>query len=722
MIPLGKIGRTLWQGLSVLIKHHWVRRGSAALFFIFIFTLLLAIEFFPSRVDLEVGDVAPYDIKAPRTVEYIDPIKTAELRKQAAEEVAEVYTTDPSVALAVEREIADLTEEINAVQTNNGLSAEEKIQKLKAVIHFELPERVYGDLAVSAPNEVQQVSERVTKLIVDRLNQGITEEQVSSAVSQVVSDITKLGYSQSYQIYAIGLAENFTRANKFYNHKQTEANRQAAMEAVEPVKVTIKAQQTVVKGGDIVTQQDIQELQALGLLHSERQWLNLLGTALLVTALMGAVLFYLRQQNPEIYHNIKQLYLLGIIAVIVLVVSKTLVAIEVSRWPQFGEMFGYMAPVAAAGMLTAILLESRLAVLVVAVVSLFVGMLTGNQLNFSVVGFLGGITGVFSVSKLSQRGDLVRTGLYISAAVTLSVIVIGMIEDTPLQLLLLSGLLLGLINGLLSSILTNGALPYLESTFGITSSVKLLELSNPSNPLLRQLLTDAPGTYHHSIITGNLAEAAAEAVGGNHLLVRVGALYHDVGKIKRPYFFIENQLSNENPHDKIAPTLSTLILTSHVKDGVDLAREHKLPQQIIDIIEQHHGTSLVKFFYHKAMEGERAETIDEGEFRYEGPKPQTKEAAIVMLADSVEAAVRSLNNPTPGQVEGLVRKLIKEKLMEGQLDECDLTLKDLDVIGNAFLRVLSGVYHSRIEYPDMEQEMERRKKRRAGIRNKSQKQ
>ncbi|MGB9846893.1 MAG: HDIG domain-containing metalloprotein, partial [Desulfotomaculales bacterium] len=241
-------------------------------------------------------------------------------------------------------------------------------------------------------------------------------------------------------------------------------------------------------------------------------------------------------------------------------------------------------------------------------------------------------------------------------------------------------------------------------------------LSHPSSPLLRRLLTEAPGTYHHSIVVGNLAEAAAEAIGAESLLTRVGAYYHDVGKLKRPYFFIENQLNQDNPHDKIAPTLSTLILTAHVKDGVELAREYKLPPVIIDIIEQHHGSSLCTYFYHKALENGTNELLNEEEFRYEGPKPKTKEAALVMLADSVEAAVRSLQNRTPGRIEGIVRKVIKDKLMDGQLDECDLTLKDLDKVASAFLQVLSGIFHARIEYPDLSAEMERRRKKGAGVR------
>ena len=210
---------------------------------------------------------------------------------------------------------------------------------------------------------------------------------------------------------------------------------------------------------------------------------------------------------------------------------------------------------------------------------------------------------------------------------------------------------------------------------------------------------ETPGTYHHSILVGNLAEAAAEAVGADGLLARVGSTYHDLGKLKRPYFFAENQFGIDNPHDKIAPSLSTLIITSHVKDGIELARENKLPDVVIDFIAQHHGTDLVKFFYHRAKEND-GENIQEKDFRYPGPKPQTKETAIVSLADAVEAAVRSLVKPTPGKIEALVRKIIRDRLDDGQLDESDLTFKDLNKIAEAFVKVLNGIYHARVEYPE----------------------
>jgi len=261
----------------------------------------------------------------------------------------------------------------------------------------------------------------------------------------------------------------------------------------------------------------------------------------------------------------------------------------------------------------------------------------------------------------------------------------------------LYGVGFGIFNGLISSIFTMGILPYLETIFGITTSIRLLELANPNQPLLKRLMTEAPGTYHHCIMVGNLGEAAADAIGANGLEVRLGAYYHDIGKLKRPYFFAENQFSGANPHDNITPQLSTLIITSHVKDGLEMAREEKLPPILMDMIAQHHGDSKVSYFYFKAKELD--ENAREQDFRYENPKPQTKEAAILMMADTVEAAVRSKKDATPGQIEGFIRTLIKGKLNDGQFDECELTFRDLDQIAVAFTRVINGIYHKRVEYP-----------------------
>jgi putative nucleotidyltransferase with HDIG domain len=258
---------------------------------------------------------------------------------------------------------------------------------------------------------------------------------------------------------------------------------------------------------------------------------------------------------------------------------------------------------------------------------------------------------------------------------------------------------LGVINGIISSIFAIGSLAYLESLFGITSAIKLLELSNPNHPLLKRLLIEAPGTYHHSIMVGNLAEAAAEAVGGDPLLSRVGAYYHDIGKVKRPYFFAENQFAGENPHDKIAPGLSTLIITTHVKDGVELAKEHRLPDVVVDLIRQHHGTDLVRYFFHRAKENGR-ENLSERDFRYSGPKPQSKETAIVMIVDSVEAAFRVVSSRDEDSIRDLVTKIANRKMQQGELDRSGLTIGELKKITDTLTHILKSSVHQRIAYPE----------------------
>jgi putative nucleotidyltransferase with HDIG domain len=401
----------------------------------------------------------------------------------------------------------------------------------------------------------------------------------------------------------------------------------------------------------------------------------------------------------------QKLTLIGLVITLVLLIGKAAIALNLGG-PEYNSLAGMLIPVAWASMTIAILVDAEMAFFTSVILAVFVGILADPNITstigwqVSLVAFFGGVIGVHSVSKLSQRSDLARAGLYIGGINILTVSGLALLSGMSLSAWLVS-LLLGIVNGLFSSVLAVGTLHWIEAGFRITSAVRLLELSNPNRPLLKRLLMEAPGTYHHSILVGNLAEAAAEEVKANAILVRVGALYHDIGKLKRPYFFIENQFAQDNPHDKIAPTLSALIITSHIKDGLEMAKEHKLPQGIQDIIAQHHGDSMVSFFYHKAVEDNM--DVSEEAFHYEGPKPQTKEAALVFLADSVEAAVRAMKQPTPGRIEGLVRKIIKDKLNDDQLNQSDLTFQDLDKIATAFVRVLSGIFHSRVEYPDMPQ-------------------
>lgn len=718
MLPLRTVKGKLTDSFNRLAGKRKVRRGLAAGLFFVLLTLLMSVDFMPQKVNLVVGQVSPTNVFAPRNVIFQDKVKTEEARNLAANQVAQQYITDPRVSVDVQQNISTMINTISEIQGNPELDKSQKIAQLKEEMPFDLPSDVLKTLAEPDPGSLERVRNNLTSMIARAMEarEGVTQENIKNVESSLVNEINNQQLNNSYTALATEMVLYYLRPNKFFDVEKTQSLQQAAREAVSPVMVTIKEREKIIGVGEIVTEEHIAKLEALGLSRPILPVSSILGSALLVALLMTVVLFYLYQQNREIYNHAGHLYLMGIIVMGVLGVSKAVIAINITQWPEFGALLAYVAPIGAAGMLIAILLDLRLAVLGGAILSFLLGLMTGGQIRFAAVGLIGGFTGVYGVSKLSQRGDMARAGFYTGAANVAAIFAMGLIGDTPIGLLITSSLLLGTVNGLLSSILTNGAIPYLESAFGITSSVRLLELSNPGNPLLRRLQIEAPGTYHHSLLVGNLAEAAADAVGGDTLLVRVAAYYHDIGKMKRPFFFIENQMGGDNPHDKIAPTLSTLILTSHVKDGVELAREHKLPKGIIDIIEQHHGHGMCSFFYQKAMENNKNEGVTEDDFRYEGPKPQTKEAAIVMLADAVEAATRAMQNRTPGRVEGMVHKIIKDKLMDGQLAECDLTLKDLNIIAGAFIRVLSGIFHNRIEYPDMTKEMERRKNKRAGTR------
>ncbi len=272
----------------------------------------------------------------------------------------------------------------------------------------------------------------------------------------------------------------------------------------------------------------------------------------------------------------------------------------------------------------------------------------------------------------------------------------------PFEMQLLYKAGFGIFNGFFCAVVVTGTIPIIESIFKYTTDIKLLELANMNSPALRELMVRAPGTYHHSIIVGNLVEAAAEAINANPLMARVAAYYHDIGKIRKPLYFIENVGSHENRHDKLAPSMSALVLTAHVKDGIEMAREAKLGRELIDIIRQHHGSSLIKFFYDKAKSQSNpgVQQIDERDYRYPGPKPQTREAALIMLADAVEAASRTLTDPTPARIQGMVQKIINNIFIDGQLDECELTLKDLHFIAKSFNRILAGIFHHRVDYPE----------------------
>ncbi|MCK4859992.1 MAG: HDIG domain-containing protein, partial [Candidatus Omnitrophica bacterium] len=356
-------------------------------------------------------------------------------------------------------------------------------------------------------------------------------------------------------------------------------------------------------------------------------------------------------------------------------------------------------PAASAPMLVAMLLGSPLAIFLTIVLSLFSGLLT-NSLHISILCFAGGIVGVYAVEGIKRRAQLVKAGFLVGFVNLLVVVSLSLLRKQEFLELMKDGLW-AMSQGLLSAFMVMGVLPLFEHLFKLTTNISLLELSDLNHPLLKRLIMEAPGTYHHSLIVGNLSESASEAIGANSLLARVASYYHDIGKIEKSEYFSENQ-KGKNKHNKLVPTMSSLIIIKHVKDGVEMCHKYNLPRQIIEIIKQHHGTSLVPYFYQRALDLEKDKKVNEESFRYPGPKPQSKEAAIVMLADSIEASSRSLDNPSPSRLKGLVQKIINDKFIDHQLDECNLALTDLSKITESFSYILNGVFHNRIKYPERE--------------------
>lgn len=691
------------------LKNINLRRILWFMLFYIIALAVLGVGLLTTGAQLEVNQPSPRKFEANRTIVFESNVLTEQAKEQAAREVEPVLKVDKAAVAEMEAEIKNYYQQIKYIRDDQSIDEAEKISRVTEKVGLDLSNRAIRALLETDSDTFDYLQKQTIQLVRRYMEQGVQAEALATVKENMLSEIELLSVDPNFQevlrtvLDAIRLRETLV-----YDSEATAQKRQEARSEVAPVQVTIKKNEKIADVGDILTPAKLEALQHLGLLRAETVYTNFLGLALVIFITYVLIVVFIYHYRKEYIQEEKYLVLLGLLLTIGIILTRILAGFDGTS--EATSSLGYLVPVAAITMLVAILLDSRLAIFIAVILGIYNGMVNGSELQFAIFSIVGGVTGVYSVTHLAERGDLMRASLYIMFANVITVLAIGLMLGFSLTKLAVA-VLYSIANGLLSSVVTIGTLPFLETAFGLTTSSKLLELSNPNQPILRRLLMEAPGTYHHSIIVANLAEGAADAIGANSLLARVGAYYHDIGKIKRPYFFIENQINNtENPHDKLAPTLSTLIITAHIKDGLEFAREQKLPKIVSDIIAQHHGTSLVSFFYHKAAENEKAENLNKADFSYEGPKPQSKEAAIVMLADSVEAGVRSMKNPTPSRMEAFVRKVIKDKLEEGQLEESDLTFRELDTIVQAFLRVLSGIFHSRIEYPDQVlKEIERRK-------------
>ena len=650
----------------------------------------------PEQHDIQVGSPAPMDILASKDVN--DVVTTEEHREAAAALVEPSYKSiDFSVVGTVSANMEAMFSQLASLRDSGApdpaVMTDDELEALNQALPVNVNREEYTALMTCDGETLEKLTNDAIIGVRDTLNSTLLEGQEGSAVNRLSRSLAAAGYDQPLVSLATDVISATIQPNMLIDAEITEANRQKARDAVE-METCVKGE-VIVRRGEIVTLAQYTMLSSLGLLKEDSlDWPLLAGIALITLLLMGCAALYLNRYGRKL--DSRSIMLLCLIAVLV-----TGLCLAFSR------LNAYMMPMSLGLMLVALLYDERVALYF----NIALGFLASLLMNAG--GGLFTVT-MFSVILMSmvaapivlavfnrsmQRTSLLLAGVLVGVSNFVCTMAVGLINSAELGGVLTNALW-AMSNGIISAILCIGLQPLLESIFNLATNSKLIELSNPNQPLLRRLLLEAPGTYHHSIIVANLAEAAASAVGGNALLARVGAYYHDVGKLKRPVYFKENQLG-DNPHDRTDPRVSAAILTAHPRDGAAMAQKARIPEPVLEIIRQHHGDGVVLWFYDKAVKLYGAENVDINAFRYEGPRPRSKEAACVMLADTIEAAARSVPDPSPEKIDELIHKLVRNKLNDGQLDESDLTFGDLEKICSAFSTVLTGVFHERIEYPDV---------------------
>ncbi len=514
-------------------------------------------------------------------------------------------------------------------------------------------------------------------------------------------------------IAIVFLASQFLQPNLFFNLEETERQREQAYASVKSVYLQVTKNEMLVREGQRIGPLELLKLRGQDEEKSQgHQFLVFVATFLFSCLCIWVFAYVATQHFPSRQMESRDFLFMGILLIFMLAIGSFTLWVAESVGDSSVSMSGktliYGIPISAGAMIACIFFGVSLALIFSLLVSLFAGLLFGKDLGLFLYFLIGSFVAAHGVCPCRNRIAPIKAGLLVGCCNVAQIVLFALLQEQWAFFKIVTNVFFGFFGGILAGIVVTGFTPLAEMIFGYTTDIKLLELVTMDQPLLQELMVQAPGTYHHSIIVGNMVETAANSIGANSLLAKVAAYYHDIGKIKKPVYFIENQFDCENRHEKLAPSMSSLILMSHVKEGIELAKQHHLGKPIIDIISQHHGTSLITYFYNKAQEArQKARTlkgadlppIDVDDYRYPGPKPQTKEAGLVMLADVVEAACRSLTDPTPARIQGMVNRLINSIFSDGQLGQCELTLKDLHHIAKHFNQILATVHHRRIEYP-----------------------
>jgi len=661
--------------------------------------------------DLKEGEMSPFTYRTPYKLEVPDEESWEEEKKNASAEVEPVYSYNIEALTKSIDDVENLF--INLLVTSNrkDLSPEEKLNHFNANYNKGFSNESTSYLLTLNEERIKNILNESKKVTKDIMEEKIKPRQLSEYIEDIdKKHMVDVELSEDEKIIVAKIVERFLRPTAVYEEEKTERLREEAASNVPLTKIPVKANETIVEVGYPIDRKALLILEFIGLTGESLTWKQILSTSSLVLLSVLSFAIYLYKFHPSNYLRVKDVILLSIIILsfttIIRISSEFLskLVIGQSLW------WGYIIPIAAASMIVTILFDSHLGIMTTFTLTVFNWILTAG-FNFFLVALISGVFAVYLISKVSERQKIIKAGVLLALIIGLLVFAIN-IPNANIKIAFIYSLI-GFANGLICTIITLGAIPFLENLFNVATSMRLLELSNPNQHLLKRLIKNAPGTYNHSLLVANLAESAAEAIGADTLLARVASYYHDIGKLKRPSSFIENLNDKESIHKYIKPSLSKLIIANHVKDGVSMAKRARLPKEIIDCIAQHHGNSVISYFYNKQKKLEEAyeeEKTTEQVFRYIGEKPKSKEAAILMLADIVQAGGKAMTNPTTTGLKRMIDDLIADKMEDHQLDESNLTLKEIQIIADSFYKTLvQGIFHSRIEYPDKESNNKKKK-------------
>ncbi|MFQ5408805.1 MAG: HD family phosphohydrolase [Anaerolineales bacterium] len=647
------------------------------------------------NVALEVGQVATIDVTAPTSITYISDIQTEQAREAAVAAVALVY--DPPDTRIARQQVANARAALNfigSVRADSFATPEQKIADLAQLTHVSLSDEQANEVLSLTAAQWDAVRGEVPRVIEVVMSDQVREDRVAAARERIPR-LVSVALSVDEAAVVADLAGQFIVPNSLYNQPATDAAREAARDAVEPVSQSFVQGQTIISRGRVVTELDIEALEALNLLQPKQDSvLPYIPPALAAVLFLVTLVLYLNRYLPDYFSRPRFLVFLCVVVLAFLFGARLMIPDRT--------VMPFLFPAAALGMLVAVGQSPRLGLVVTVLFAVFLGVIADGRLDVVLYLTIGSLVAILALGTAERMNNYFRAGLA-AAVAHAGIVLIFSLTDPDMDLVGLATLIgASVINGGLSASITLTIFFLLGSVFDITTALQLVELSRPNHPLLQELLRKAPGTYQHSLQVANLAEQAAEQIGANSLLVRVGALYHDVGKVQRPEYFVENQIVGENPHDLLQPHTSAGIIIDHVRDGDEIARRYRLPRPIRAAILEHQGTGITRYQYQKALDAAGGDNsqVDIADFTYPGPKPQSKETALLMIADGCESKSRADRPRNIEEITAIVDTIIGQRMDEGQLNECDLSLAEIQTARDSIINTLKGFFHARIKYPE----------------------